>query len=42
MQYALAEKLHKTLEELQEITIQEYQGWMAYLEIKQEKVKNGK
>jgi len=41
MQYALAEKLHKTLEELQEITIQEYQGWMAYLEIKQEKVKNG-
>lgn len=41
MQYALAEKLHKTLEELQEITIQEYQGWMAYLEIKQEKMKNG-
>ena len=40
-QYALAEKLHKTLEELQEITIQEYQGWMAYLEIKQEKMKNG-
>jgi len=41
MQYALAEKLHKTLEELQEITIQEYQGWIAYLEIKQEKIKNG-
>jgi hypothetical protein len=41
MQYALAEKLHKTLEELQEITIQEYQGWIAYLEIKQEKMKNG-
>jgi|TARA_R100000951_G_scaffold115592_1_gene124185 hypothetical protein len=41
MQYALAENLHKTLEELQEITIQEYQGWIAYLEIKQEKMKNG-
>ena len=41
MQYALAEKLHKTLEELQEITSQEYQGWIAYLEIKQEKIKNG-
>lgn len=42
MQYALAEKLHKTLEELQEITIQEYQGWMAYLELAQEKRNNGK
>tara|TARA_S200002703_G_C3783002_1_gene241330 strand:- start:1426 stop:1560 length:135 start_codon:yes stop_codon:yes gene_type:complete len=41
LQYALAEKLHKTLKELQEITIQEYQGWIAYLELEQEKRNNG-
>ena len=42
MQYALAEKLGKTLQEIQEITIHEYQGWIAYLEIAQEKQSNGK
>ena len=41
MQYALAEKLGKTLEELQEISVQEYQGWIAYLELAQEKRDNG-
>jgi hypothetical protein len=42
VQYALAEKLGKTLQEIQEISIQEYQGWVAYLEIAQEKQSNGK
>jgi hypothetical protein len=41
VQYALAEKLGKTLEELQEISVQEYQGWIAYLELAQEKRNNG-
>jgi len=38
----LAEKLNKTLQELQQISIQEYQGWIAYLELAEEKRKNGK
>ena len=42
MQYALAEKLGKTLEELQQISVHEYQGWIAYLELAEEKRKNGK
>jgi len=42
VQYALAEKLGKTLNELQEISVQEYQGWIAYLELAEEKRKNGK
>jgi hypothetical protein len=33
--------LGKTLTELQEITIQEFIGWMAYLEILQDKTKDG-
>jgi hypothetical protein len=42
VQYALAEKLGKTLQEIQEITIHEFQGWIAYLEIAEEKRNNGK
>ena len=41
-QYALAEKLGKTLQELQKISIQEYQGWIAYFELAEERQKNGK
>jgi len=41
LQYALAEKLGKTLKELQQISVHEYQGWIAYLELAQEKQKNG-
>ena len=41
-QYALAEKLNKTLQELQQISVQEYQGWIAYLELAEEKRNNGK
>jgi hypothetical protein len=41
LQYALAEKLGKTLQELQQISVQEYQGWIAYLELAQEKKRNG-
>tara|TARA_B100000886_G_C20369034_1_gene468667 strand:+ start:158 stop:286 length:129 start_codon:yes stop_codon:yes gene_type:complete len=39
-QYSLADRLHKTLEELQTISMQEYQGWIAYTEILQDK-RNG-
>jgi hypothetical protein len=38
-QYALAEKLGKTLQELQSISIEEYQGWIAYFELKEEENK---
>jgi hypothetical protein len=41
VQYALAEKLGKTLQEIQQISVQEYQGWIAYLELAQEKRNNG-
>jgi hypothetical protein len=37
VQYALAEKLGKTLAEIESITVEEFQGWLAYLEIKEEK-----
>jgi len=37
----LAEKLGKTLQEIQQISVQEYQGWIAYLELAQEKRNNG-
>jgi hypothetical protein len=37
VQYALAEKLGKTLQEIQEISVHEFQGWIAYLEIVKEK-----
>jgi hypothetical protein len=33
----LAEKLNKTLAEIEEITVEEFQGWLAYLEIKEER-----
>jgi len=29
------------IKELQEISVQEYQGWIAYLELAEEKRKNG-
>jgi len=42
LQYSLAERLGKTLEELQQISVQEYQGWIAYLEILEDRRKHGK
>ena len=36
------EILGKTLKELQGISVQEYQGWIAYLELAEEKRNNGK
>jgi hypothetical protein len=32
----LAEKLNKTLFEIEQMTVEEFQGWLAYLEIKNE------
>jgi hypothetical protein len=43
--YALAEVLHKSLDELEQMTTEEFLGWMAYFQIKEEKRKekqNGK
>tara|TARA_R110002153_G_scaffold46200_2_gene130338 strand:+ start:468 stop:572 length:105 start_codon:yes stop_codon:yes gene_type:complete len=34
--------LNKTLAELEEITVEEFQGWLAYLEIKEETNNGGK
>jgi len=41
VQYALAEKLGKTHKEIQEISVQEYQRWIAYFEISEERKKSG-
>jgi hypothetical protein len=38
-QYSLAEVLGKTLTELQQMTMEEFLGWIAYFEIKNEKLK---
>jgi hypothetical protein len=40
--YALADRLGKTLEEINELTVNEFIGWVAYLNIVSEKMKNGK
>lgn len=37
IRYALAEKLNKTLTEIDSMTVEEFQGWLAYLEIKEER-----
>lgn len=34
--YALADRLHKTVQELGEITEEEFTGWVQYLEIRSE------
>ena len=33
--YALAERLHKTVAEIEEMTLEEFNGWIAYLNIQQ-------
>jgi len=42
LQFAIAEKLGKTHEELQQITIHEYQNWIAYFEISEERRRSEK
>ena len=37
MEYALAEMLGKTHKEIQKISVQEFQTWRAYLQIKEDK-----
>lgn len=37
MQFALADRLGKTLTELQEMTVHEYLGWISYLKIVEER-----
>jgi hypothetical protein len=34
---ALAELLHKTIEEIEDISVSEYNEWIAYFNIKQER-----
>ncbi|WP_342269464.1 hypothetical protein [Rickettsia endosymbiont of Orchestes rusci] len=36
-QFALAELLHKTIMEIQQMTIDEWHHWLAYFKIKKEK-----
>ncbi|KJV81260.1 hypothetical protein RHORCCE3_0443 [Rickettsia hoogstraalii str. RCCE3] len=38
-QFALAEHLHKTVHEIEQITIDEWHYWLAYFKIKKEKQK---
>ena len=40
-QYALADRLHKTLDELRLMTVDEYVGWVAYVKVSAEMNKNG-
>ena len=40
--HSLAEVLHKTIGELEEMPMDEFLCWIAYFEIKNEKLKNGK
>jgi len=40
-QYALADRLHKTLDEIGVMTVDEFVGWIAYLKILENK-NNGK
>lgn len=35
--YSLADRLHKTVGELMEITEAEFNGWLAYLKIRSER-----
>jgi len=37
--YALAERLHKTVAEIEQMTLEEFNGWIAYLNIQQEELK---
>lgn len=39
--YALAEKLHKTYDEVEQISVSEYHGWLVYFKIKSKEVDNG-
>lgn len=36
--YALAERLHKTVAEIEEMSLEEFNGWIAYLNIQQEEI----
>ena len=39
---ALAELLGKTIAEIEEISVSEYNEWIAYFKIKKEREKNGR
>ena len=36
--YALAERLHKTVAEIEQMTVEEFNGWIAYLNIQQKEM----
>lgn len=40
--YALADRLHKTVAEIEQMTIDEFSGWVAYCKIRAEREKHGK
>tara|TARA_Y100001963_G_C6705034_1_gene411491 strand:- start:617 stop:745 length:129 start_codon:yes stop_codon:yes gene_type:complete len=37
--YALAERLHKTVSEIEQMPLEEFNGWIAYLNIQAEEIK---
>jgi len=42
MQFFLAETLHRTLAEIREMSVVEFQGWVAWFELKAKRHKDGK
>lgn len=40
--YALADRLHKTVAEIEQMTVDEFSGWVAYCKIRAEREKHGK
>lgn len=38
----LAERLHMTISEIEQISLNEYKEWVAYYQITQERADNGK
>ena len=38
----LADRLHKTISEIEEITLSEYNEWVAYFNLIEERQRNGK
>jgi hypothetical protein len=39
--YRLADRLHKTVAEIEQMTLSEFNGWLAYARILQERQANG-
>lgn len=38
MRFALADRLHKTLSEIDDMTIEEFLGWIAFCDLRHKKI----